>query len=263
MSTMPGTHRRGAGALALVAVLGLVLGAAGCGDDASSSPPTRPARDHPREQPRPGLSNDFEDGAALDGASVSHATVAAGAAKNGRLGLEVRSDGSEAYAAWAAERFGGPLPYWSFRAWVRVTAWTPDESVDLFTVRNQQVVNNFDLFVGAPWRKLQWDLFRQNSVETPWQAQLGRWYLVEARGSFATSTYTADVRIDGVAQPSIASPGQPPSAVKEFVLGSIGTAKTNRAQFDDAAIRVAKSPLPFLGPPPAAGPPGAPSGAAP
>lgn len=239
-------RHRLAPALGLVVIVALV--AAGCGDDGGSGRAAGSTTTTARPKPA-AVATGFEDAGALDGAEVGNATITADAARNGGRGLEVRSQDSDAYVAWAADRFGGERPYWSFRGWVRVVAWTPDQSVDLFTVRNRQVVNNFDLFVGAPWRKLQWDLFRGNSVETPWQAELGQWYLVEARGSFGTSTYTADVRIDGVEQPSIASPDQPPSAVKEFVLGSIGTTKTNRVQFDDVEVRAARTPLPFLGAP--------------
>ncbi len=146
---------------------------------------------------------------------------------------------------------GAGHPYWTFRAWMRVVDWTQGESVDLFTVRNLEVKNNFDLFVGAPYRRLQWDLYRENSGEAP-PFELGRWYLIEAKGSFKTSTYTADVRIDGETQPSITSTDQPPSAVSEFILGSIGTAKNNRAQFDDLRVELGDEPLPFLGAPPTA-----------
>ncbi len=132
---------------------------------------------------------------------------------------------------------------------MRVVAWTPGESVDLFTVRNREITSNFDLFVGAGDRAFQWDLFRENSDRAPGAVEPGRWYLVEARGSFATTTSTADVHIDGVPEPSIASPGQTPSAVRELVLGSIGTKKTNRVQFDGVRVAVGDAPLPFLGAP--------------
>ena len=132
---------------------------------------------------------------------------------------------------------------------MRVLAWTPGESVDLFTVRNLQATNNFDFFVDTPVRTFRWDLFRGNTAITPDPISLGQWHLVEAKGSFATSTYVADVRIDGVPQPSITSTGQVPSAVKELILGSVGTTKTNRVQFDDVRIGVASAPLGLFGPP--------------
>ena len=115
-------------------------------------------------------------------------------------------------------------------------------------MRNREITNNFDLFVGAGDRALQWDLFRESSARATGTVEPGRWYLVEARGSFADTTSTAEVRIDRVPQPSIASPGQPRSAVREVVLGSLGTEKTNRAQFDDVRVEVGAAPLAFLGP---------------
>ena len=142
----------------------------------------------------------------------------------------------------------GDLPYWAFRAWVRVVASTPGESVDLFTVRNLEVTNNFDLFVGAGDRRVPVGPLPGELGRAPGTVEPGRWYLVEARARSPPPTFTAEVRIDGVPQPSIASPGQPRAPCCEFMLGSIGTAKTNRVQFDDVRVEVGDHPLPFLGP---------------
>ncbi len=254
MGTRGLRHRRGA--LALGLALGLSLTTLACGsDDVSTSAGTSASTSTTAPGPVPGpVSTGFETASALGRADVKGAAVTTGAAHDGTHGLEVRAIGSDAYVRWNAEVLGTGNPYWTFRAWMRVVDWTPSESVDLFTVRNVQVKNNFDLFVGAPYRRLQWDLYRENSAQAP-PFDLGRWYLVEAKGSFATSTYTANVRIDGVAQTAIASPDQPPSAVSEFILGSIGTAKTNRAQFDDVRVELGNEPLPFLGPPTGTEPP--------
>src|SRR5262249_2103057 len=153
MRTTAGGQRRHRLAPALGLALVVALVAAGCGDDGGSS--ARKATTTTTTAPKPtAVSTGFEETGALDGARVGNATITADAARNGARGLEVRSQDSDAYVIWPADRFGGELPYWSFRGWVRVVAWTPDQSVDLFTVRNRQVVNNFDLFVGAPWRSL-------------------------------------------------------------------------------------------------------------
>jgi hypothetical protein len=191
------------------------------------------------------LTADFESGETGDWTETARATVTAAAAHAGRGGLDVAAHGSDAYARWVAPPH---LPYWSFRSWVRVVSSTPGESVDLFTVRNREMTNNFDLFVGAGDRAFQWDLFRENAARAAGAAEPGRWYLVEARGSFAGTTSTAEVRIDGLPQPAISSPGQPRSAVREFLVGSIGTEKTNRVQFDDVRIDVGDAPIAFLGP---------------
>lgn len=220
-----------------VAALGLL---AGCGGDDGAGAGTPPTTAAPRS-----LTADFESG--VDGwAATKGVTITAAAAHDGARGLEVAATGSDAYARWRAP---ADQPNWSFRAWIRVAAWTPGESVDLFSVRNREITNNFDFFVGAGDRAFQWDLYRENAARAAGPVELGRWYLVEARGSFATTTSTAEVRIDGVPQPSIASPGQPPSAVRDVVLGSIGTTKSNRVQFDDVRLAVDDAPLPFLGAP--------------
>jgi hypothetical protein len=230
--------------VALGLVLGLGLTGAACGGDDGDAGSPKPAA--VRRGP---VSVDFESGALPGGTEAHQAEIVAGAARNGGRGLEIRATGGEAYVSWDSARLGGDGPYWSFRAWMRIVDWTDGESVDLFTVRNGEVLNNFDLFVGSPNREIQWDLYRGDAGQTAAPLVPGQWYLVEARGSFAGSTYRAEVRIDGVDQTGIVSPDQVPSAVREFVLGSIGTAKTNTVQFDDISVALGAGPLPFLGPP--------------
>jgi hypothetical protein len=199
------------------------------------------------------MTTGFETGLP-EGTSSGRAAVIGSAAHTGARGLEVRARGGEAYLRWDADTLGGEGPYWSFRAWVRVVDWTDGQSVDLFTVRNREQRNNFDLFVAAPGRQFMWDVYRENFGQSAAPVTPGQWYLVEARGSFAGGTSTAEVRIDGVDQAAVSSPGQVPTVAREFVLGSIGTDKTNTAQFDDVAIAISDAPLPFLGVPATPGP---------
>jgi hypothetical protein len=244
-----GPGRRGyvASAAALAVALLLAGAATACGGDANAERDPRPPGATTVERgPRV---TGFEAGEVPEGADSASIALTSGAARSGARGLEVRARGGDAYLRWDTAALGGEQPYWSFRAWVRIVDWTPGESVDLFTVRNREATNNFDLFVGAPWRRFQWDLYREDSGEVAGPVAPGEWHLVEAKGSFAGATSTAEVRIDGVDQPPIASSGQVPSVAREFVLGSIGTDKTNTTHFDDVAIALGDAPLPFLGAP--------------
>ncbi len=188
----------------------------------------------------------FETGTLGPFAESERARVTHAAAKNGDFGLDVHATGADAYASWDGGDNGG---WWSFRAWMRVISWTPGQSVDLFTVRNQPAKNNFDFFVDTPVRTFRWDLYRGDTAIEPGPITLGQWHLVEAKGSFASTTYVADVRVDGVPQASITSTGQVPSSVRDLVLGPGGTTKTNEVQFDDVRIAVGSAPIAFLGPP--------------
>jgi hypothetical protein len=241
-------------ALALLAAA-LGPGTAACGgtgkDDGAGGGTGSRAR--PTAARRGPVTLDFEGPDLPDGPSAHGVATTAAAAHSGRRGLEIRARGGDAYLHWDADELGEG-PYWSLRAWVRIVDWTDTESVDLFTVRNREATNNFDLFVGAPWRRFQWDLYREDSGEVAGPVAPGEWHLVEAKGSFAGATSTAEVRIDGVDQPPIASSGQVPSVARELVLGSIGTDKTNTTHFDDVAIALGDAPLPFLGAPVALGP---------
>jgi hypothetical protein len=250
MSSTARPHVRRALALACgLLVLALPFGAFACSSADGSTASPAGDDDLPRDQGSGSVSTGFEKADVLGRADYERVSLTPEAAKTGAAGLEVRPTASDAYVRLGSDALGKDHPYWTFRAWMRVVAWTPTESVDLFTVRNLATRNNFDLFVAAPNHDLRWDIFRENSEATGEPIQLEQWHLVEARGSFATSTFTADVRIDGVDQPSVTSPGQQPSAVKDFILGSLGTAKTHRIQFDDVSVQVADSPRPFLGPP--------------
>jgi hypothetical protein len=234
-------RRRVALALALLLV-GAALGA--CGGSSSAAP------DHKARPAGGSISTGFEDGTTGPFREHESVSVTRSAAKNGDFGLDIHARGADAFANWPARGFGS---FWSFRAWVRIVSWSPDESVDVFTIRNLQAKNNFDLFVDAPQRTFRWDLFRGNTARDQDPVDLGRWYLVEAHGSFATSAYTAEVQVDGVPQPGIISPDQVPSAVRDVVLGPGGTTKTNEFQLDDVRVVVARHPLPLLGPPGPAG----------
>lgn len=240
MATSWTEHGRRPVALALVLlVAGAALGA--CGGSSSAAP------DRTTRSPGGSIATGFEDGTTGPFREHESVSVTRGAAKNGAFGLDIHARGGDAFANWRARGFGS---FWSFRAWVRIVSWSPDESVDVFTIRNLQARNNFDLFVDAPQRTFRWDLFRGNTGRDQDPVDLGHWYLVEAHGSFATSAYTAEVQVDGVPQPGIISPDQVPSAVRDVVLGPGATTKTNEIQLDDVRVVVAKHPLPLPGPPP-------------
>lgn len=237
------TAATGAVLVALAAVL--VAGLAGCGDGAATPAPTTgsPSSSGPAAAR---FEADFESGTLAGWTDHGRARVTAGAARTGAFGLELDAAASGAYVRWV------PPPdhhFWSLRGFVRVVSWTDGESVDLFTVQNSRRADNFDLFATAPARAFQWDLFREDEGRTTAPVELGRWYLVEAHGEFGADSSRAEVRVDGALQPAIASRAQPPASVWDFVLGSIATVKTKRAQFDDVRFEVADAPLGFPGPP--------------
>jgi hypothetical protein len=247
-SERPPVGRGRRGFLALALGVPLVTAASACGGDAGAErDPTPASSARTAAVDRGPRVTGFEAGELPQGTESASVALTAAAARSGGQGLEVRARGGDAYLRWDAAALGGERPYWSFRAWVRIVDWTEGQSVDLFTVRNRDVTDNFDLFVGEPNRDLMWDLYREDFAETAVPVTPGQWYLVEARGSFGAPTFAAEVRIDGVPQRPLASPGHRPSAATEFVLGSIGTAKTNTTQFDDVAIALGDAPLDFLG----------------
>jgi hypothetical protein len=225
-------------------LVALVLTACGgSGTDPGTAPPERsPAQSRPAGD---SLTTGFEDGSLGPVQEAAAATVTSGAAHTGSFGLDVDARGTDAYARWTPDVPTADRTWWTYRSWIRIVSWTPGESVDLFTVRNLEELHNFDLFVDTPDRAFRWDLYQGDTASASGAVQLGQWHLVEAKGSFGTDVYTADVRVDGTPQPSIASRGQEPSAVQDLVLGPGGTTKTNRIQFDDVSFRVGGRPLDY------------------
>ena len=67
---------------------------------------------------------------------------------------------------------------------------------------------DFDFFRGPSTGKWRWDLFRDNYAVSTMAAVVGEWYYVEVLIDFGGAdgtTYTAQVRINGVDQPMITS----------------------------------------------------------
>lgn len=195
------------------------------------------------------LATGFETGTLSDVSGTSANAVVGGSyAKTGSYGLALTASSSIAFAKFDNTQISQGYGYFTVRANVKVVSSTAGESVDLLTVKNAAGVNHFDIFVN-PSGSFQWDLLGANSAVSTTKAAVGTWYLIEAKGYFGSSTYKADVRINGVAQTSITSVSQTPTAVSQYIFGSNGNIRTNKKFIDDAAVAVSGSALNYLGPP--------------
>lgn len=151
------------------------------------------------------------------------------------------------YLEWAPADVPNGMQYARIRGWVRLDYATPGEPVGLMTVKNTNGEHHFDIFVDADGN-FRWDLFSGDHAESTVPAVVHQWYYIEALvdfGGTAGTTYTAQVRIDGVDQPSITSVDQVGANVKSAWFGGPMTASMNVREYDGLALDVGDAPFTF------------------
>jgi hypothetical protein len=197
---------------------------------------------------------DFEGASPLnyfDAKSAGQLTVEGASAKRGSMGLTMTPSATTSFVRLRERLWSGGVPafpYWSLRFWWRMPAWpSTGNKPSVLSVVTVGGVDDFTLFhdLGVnDW--LKYDLKQTDNATTP-VLTANQWYLVEAKGSFAGSTWTADVRLNGVRQPSIATTGKTPEVVHNVVWGPAVSTQTFTQHVDDIAVAVGSVPLPFLG----------------
>lgn len=190
------------------------------------------------------LTFDAESGSLASASSKTRAWAVPGARRNGMRGLYLSATRQPSYVRWGSGSIPQGRRHAAAKAWIRIGSHRASESVDLLTIANARNSRNFDFFVSAETGRFQWDIYRTSEDRSNFVAQQGRWYLVEVRVSFAGSQHTAEVRIDGVHQGTISSPGWD-TTVRSVSVGSF-TAKTHAQDYDDIAVDVSHSPAPWI-----------------
>lgn len=187
---------------------------------------------------------DGEAGGLAGVSSSANASVVAGAARSGAGGLQLASTEAPSYARWGSDVVPQGKTHAVTRQWVRVLNRGPGQSVDVFTVGNALQTANFDFFVNGVNQRFQWDIWREDTDQTDFAVEYGRWYLVEAQVEFSGTQHTATVRIDGVDQGTIASTGTS-TTVRMLTLGTT-VAKTHAQDYDDLEMQVDDGPMGWL-----------------
>jgi hypothetical protein len=231
-----------------LAALTLAAVMSGCGGPVGGSAATHHAPKATQTvSPAPAdLSADFESGTLKGWSSTAAATVTSKAAANGKFGAQISTDQGPGYLNWSSKAFKQGLTNASLRAYVQVVSRGTGQSVDLITIKDSNLVNNFDFFVTADTQRFKWDLYRGNTGQSAFRVAPGHWYLVEVQCQFAGTSYNARVRIDGVDQGMITSSGQVPATVESVWLGT-AVPKTHMQRYDDVALRLADSWPGYLG----------------
>jgi hypothetical protein len=191
-------------------------------------------------------SDDFESGTLHAWSSTASASAQPSAALHGSYGARISAVNAPGYLRWSGAAIQNGHHYATFRAYVDVISHAAGQSVNIVTIKNSNMVNNFDMFVSGSTGRFRWDLRNADSHQSSFVVQTGRWYLIEVQCSFAGSTYNANVRIDGVNQSSIASTGQVSATVRDIWVGA-ATRRTHVQYYDDVAVAVGDASLGYLG----------------
>jgi hypothetical protein len=200
------------------------------------------------------LTEDFEGATPTDNFDATSAvvpTVQASSLRNGTMGVELAPAASTSYLRWRERLWrdgAASYPYWSVRFYVRLPSLPSAPPPSIFACITVAGVDDFTFFYNTTTGLWKWDLDQNDAASGP-EVVADQWYLVEAKGSYASDTWTADVRINGIEYDRITTIGNGAEVVHNGLWGTSGTAQTWTADLDDFAMAVSDYPLGFLGPP--------------
>jgi hypothetical protein len=242
---------RGLGAAAsLAAVLGLVV--IGAGAPASATPTVTSAATVAAAEPLDALTTlwgSFEAGSLGAWSSTSNVVLSPGYAMTGAFGARATSTPDRGgYLYWDNAAVAQDHRYARVRGWVKVAAATDGPDVGVMTVKNTVGGHHFDVFRDSSAGKWRWDLFRGDHAYSTMDAEVGRWYFIEALVDFGGptgSTYTARVRIDGIDQPTIVSTDEVGATVKSAWFGGPALGQSNTRLYDSLVLDVGDTAFSF------------------
>lgn len=192
------------------------------------------------------LTGDAESGTLAGFGATSNASVSTASAYDGTRGYRVSSTAASGYLQWNNSDTEQGHEHASLSMLVRVNSRASTESVDLATIKNDQGDDHFDFFL-TPQGEFKWDLQGATTFDTFTGAQMGVWYLVEAKVFFGATTYSASVKINGVDQGTINSPGQTMGTVQSVWFGT-SNVRTHSQDYDNLKVNVGETDQGWLGP---------------
>jgi hypothetical protein len=191
----------------------------------------------------------FESGTTNVFSRDQNVDVAAGCAKAGDLGAEaVSTPLSPAFLNLSPSDVDQGNRYGHVRAWVKIDDMADGQNVSVLTIKNANGFNHFDLWRDPTTGHWRWDLFRGDFALSTMAAEVGVWYRIDVLVDFGGdggSTYTAQVRINGVDQPAIASTSQIGTSVRSFWLGGPVLGYSNTRCYDSVTAEVGDSAFSF------------------
>ena len=177
--------------------------------------------------------------------STQNAAATTGSKRDGSYGYNISHTSAPGFMTWDNTAIEQNHEYAAFSFKFNLHSRVSSESVDLFTLRNANGVNHFDMFLLANTSTLAWDLLSSNSDTYGTAISLDTWYLVQGLVYLGASTYTADVWVNGVGQGQIQSTSQVPSTVRSLTVGPNCCTKTSNRDYDDIDLAVGETPQTF------------------
>lgn len=195
------------------------------------------------------LTDTFESGQTSGWSQKANTTVSSAYAREGSMGARSVSTANQlGYLMWNYKDVPQNQRYARVGGWIKIGSFKAGETVSIVVVRNAHGVNHFNLWRNVNSGRFMYDLYRGNHARSSMQAEVGRWYFVEALidfGDTGNSAYSARVRIDGAEQPSIRSTGQVGTTVKSAYFGDNVLGNTSTRYYDNLSLTVSDSPLSF------------------
>lgn len=208
--------------------------------------------------------NDFDTVGRTAFDTVVNGSVEEAAAGYSGNGLNVSITNGVVRQRWSSDTFGTRMAYgaitfrFRFRTQLPQTSNLGGTDAAIMTTKSSTLAGgtgqgHFGMFFHPADNTLRWDLLAANAGTSTMTFTAGRWYYVQARffyggtGAPGSATYTADVRIDGIPQTSIASPSLDPYYVAAMGFGSDQTVQTYQYDVDDILFAASTDPVGFLG----------------
>lgn len=191
----------------------------------------------------------FEAGTLSAWSATSNVILSPGYAASGAFGARAVSTASRGgYLSWDSDAVAQGERYARIRGWVKVAAASGSTDTGVMTVKNGSGRHHFDIFRDTSEGTWRWDLFRDDYALSTMTADIGRWYYIEALvdfGGVGGTTYRAQVRIDGIDQPTIVSTGEVGTTVRSAWFGEPQPGRTNTRLYDSLVLDVGNTPYSF------------------
>lgn len=242
--------RRARTAASLAAALGLV--AVGAAAPATATPTATSTSTVAAADPLDALTTlwgSFEAGSLGAWSATSNVILSPGYAENGLFGARAISTPERGgYLSWDSAAVAQGTRYARIRGWVKVAAGGDGPDVGVMAVKNSVGGHHFDIVRDSSEGKWRWDLFRDDHASSTMDAKIGRWYYIEALvdfGGVTGSTYRAQVRIDGIDQPTIVSTDEVGATVRSAWFGGPSLGQSNTRLYDSLVLDVGDTPFAF------------------
>lgn len=173
-------------------------------------------------------------------------STVSGAAYTGSFGarVEATSTNSVAQFGTGTGKWAQTNRYGVITLRVKFSSLTDTTTNPILTFSN--VLNNsanFEMWVTATGT-IKFDLLSSNSLDTGINVALNTWYTIEVRVDYGSTTYSAEVVINGVHQGSVSSTGQTATSVRAASIGNSLTGRVYTMDVDDVKVWVSNTAMP-------------------